>query len=342
MSLPDPFYRYSNDLEAELKSVLNESASPLYVMMRYHMGWVDKRDYPQETSSGKRSRPTLCLLTCEGVGGDWHSALPAAAAIELMHNFSLIHDDIQDKSQERRNRPAVWKIWGQSQGINAGDAMYALAHLALLRLEEKSIPCERIIIASNILSKTSLQICVGQHLDIDSESNLDTSLDSYLEMITEKTASLFECSLYLGSLLGTDNQTQISHLRSFGRGLGMAYQIRNDLIGIWGEKETGGKSPYTDIRYKKKTFPIIYALQEVDGKDRENLLDIYSKAKISADDITQVLHILDGLDAYNYTQKVIKRHYLRALPELELAGLSSSAQRELKEVSAFLLGLANS
>lgn len=342
MSLPDPFYRYGSDLEAELKSVLSESASPLYVMMRYHMGWVDKRDCPQKNYGGKRSRPTLCLLACEGVGGDWRSALPAAAAIELVHNFSLIHDDIQDKSHERRDRPAVWKIWGQAQGINAGDAMYALAHLALLRLEQRGMPWEKIILASNMLSQTSLQICVGQCLDIDLESNIDINLDSYLEMITEKTASLFECSLYLGSLLGTDNQVQTSHLRSFGRDLGMAYQARNDLLGIWGEKEAVGKSPYTDIRYKKKTLPIIYALQRVEGEDRKKLLNIYRKAKISAEDVAQVLHILDGLDTRNYTEEVIKQYYLQALSELEMAGLSSSAQRELKEVSAFLLGWGNS
>ena len=316
---------------------LGESTLPLYIMMRYHLGWVDSRGCPQETSGGRRARPTLCLLACEGVGGDWHLALPMSAAIELMHNFTLIHDDIQDKSWERRNRPTVWKIWGQAQGINAGDAMHALTQLALLSLRKKDVPGEKIMLASNILSQTCLSICEGQYLDIEYEGSLNISLDNYSEMIAKKTASLFECSLYLGSLLGTDNQVQISHLRSFGNRLGMAYQVQNDLMGIWGGKEPGGKAPYTDIKYKKKTLPIIYALQRVEGEDREKLLSIYSKAKISTEDVAQVLHILDRLGARNYTEEVIEQYHLQALQELELAGLSSRAQRELKEVSAFLL-----
>ncbi|HJX69724.1 MAG TPA: polyprenyl synthetase family protein [Dehalococcoidia bacterium] len=307
-------------------------------MMRYHLGWVDERGCPQETSGGRRARPTLCLLACEGVGGDWHGALPAAAAIELMHNFSLIHDDIQDRSRERRNRPTVWKIWGQAQGINAGDAMHALTQLALLRLEERGIPWEKIGLVLNILSQTCLQICEGQYLDIDYEKSLDISLDNYREMIAKKTASLFECSLYLGSLLVTDNQAQILHLRSFGRGLGMAYQVQNDLLGIWGGDKSGRESSSTDIRYKKKALPIIYALQRVEGEDRSELLNIYSKARVSAKDVAQVLCILNGSGARNYTEGVIKQYHLQALQELERAGLSPLAQQELKEMSAFLLG----
>jgi geranylgeranyl diphosphate synthase type I len=254
-----------------------------------------------------------------------------------MHNFTLIHDDIQDRSWERRNRPTVWKIWGQAQGINAGDAMHALTQLALLRLKRKDVPEEKIMLASNILSQTCLDICEGQYLDIEYEDSLNIGLDSYSEMIAKKTASLFECSLYLGALLGSNNQVQIANLRSFGKRLGMAYQVQNDLIGIWGGKEATSKSPYTDIKYKKKTLPVIYALQRAEGEDGEKLLSIYGKAKVAAEDIAQVLHILDVLGARNYTEKVIEQYYLQALQDLELAELSPSAQKELKEVSAFLL-----
>lgn len=337
MSLPDPFFRYQSELEAALKSALGESTLPLYVMLRYHLGWVDSIGCPQETSGGKRARPTLCLLACEGVGSDWHSALPAATAIELMHNFTLIHDDIQDRSWERRNRPTVWKIWGQAQGINAGDAMHALTQLALLKLKERGVPEEKIMIASKVLSQTCLEICEGQYLDIEYEDSLDIGLDSYSEMIARKTASLFECSLYLGAFLGSDNQEQIAHLRSFGKRLGMAYQVQNDLTGIWEGKETGSKSPSTDIECKKKSLPIIYALQNAEGEDREKLLNIYGKVKVSAKDISLVLHILDRLGARNYTEEVIEQYHLQALQDLELADLSPSAQQELKEVSAFLL-----
>jgi len=271
------------------------------------------------------------------VGGDWNSVLPASAAIELMHNFTLIHDDIQDNSPERRGRPTVWNIWGLAQGINAGDAMHALSQLALFRLEERNIPGKKAMLASNILNQTCLDICEGQYLDIGYEDSLDIGLDKYSEMIAKKTASLFECSLYLGALLGTDNQVQISHLRSFGKKLGMAYQVENDLIGIWGGKENSEKSAYIDIKYKKKTLPVIYALQRAEGKDREKLLNIYGKAKLSNKDVAQVLDTLDGLGSRNYTEEVIEQYHHQALQELELAELSPSVQRELKEVSVFLL-----
>jgi geranylgeranyl diphosphate synthase type I len=341
MSLPSSFYRYQAEIEAELKSVVGERTLPLYAMLRYHLGWVDEQGLPQENQGGKRVRPTLCLLACEAVGGDWRSALPAAAAIELIHNFSLIHDDIQDKSWKRRNRPAVWKVWGEAQGINAGDAMYALAPLALLRLRERGIPQRKIMLASCLLNQASLKVCEGQYMDIDYENRLDISLDNYQDTISRKTVPLFECALHLGTLLGTDNKELISQLRSFGTSLGLAFQMYDDLQGIWGEEEVMGKPLYTDIRYKKKTLPIIYAFQKAEGEEKEELLRIYSKARISAEDITQMLRILDSLGARGYMERLIKQNYLQALQELKMAMLPLSAHQELEELASFLLGQKN-
>jgi geranylgeranyl diphosphate synthase type I len=256
MNQPTSFRRYLGDLEAELRSVLGDNASPLYTMMRYHLGWVDEEGKAQP-SPGKMSRPTLCLQACEATGGDWHLALPAAAAVELIHNFSLIHDDIQDGSWERRHRPTVWKVWGEAQAINAGDAMYVLAQLALSRLDQKGTPLPKVILLSTRLNRASLQLCEGQYLDIEFERHLDITVDQYLDMIDKKTAALFAASLYFGALLGTDRQNQVRLLSSFGRNLGMAYQVQNDLQGIWGEEESGKAAPYTDIRSKKKTLPIV-------------------------------------------------------------------------------------
>lgn len=336
MFLPGSFYRYQNELEAELRAAVGESPSPLYDMMRYHLGWVDEKGQNQP-SSGKLSRPTLCLLACEAVGGDWHSALPAAAAIELIHDFSLIHDDIQDESWERRNRPTVWKLWGEAQGINAGDAMYALAQLALLRLEEKGIASERTVSLSRQLNQACLRLCEGQYSDIEYESHLDIGVDHYLDMIDKKTACLFETSLYFGALLGTDNQAQISALGSFGANLGMAFQVQNDLEGIWAKGESGKKSPYTDITHKKKILPIIYALQKAEKEERERLVQIYGKAKMPAKDIAQVLRILDRTDARSYAEQMRDQYHLKAVEALAMAGTPPSFEQELREMAAFLL-----
>jgi len=338
MPLPSSFYRYQAEIEAELKSVVGQRALPLYAMLRYHLGWVDEQGLPQENRGGKRVRPTLCLLACEAVGGDWHSALPAAAAIELIHNFSLIHDDIQDRSWKRRNRPAVWKLWGEAQGINAGDAMYALAPLALLRLRRRGVPQGKIMLASCLLNQASLKVCEGQYMDIDYENRFDISFDNYQDTISRKTVPLFECALRLGALLGTDDQKLVSQLRSFGKTLGLAFQMYDDLQGIWGEEEIMGKPLYTDIRYKKKTLPIIYGFQKAEGEEKQRLLSIYGKARISAEDIAQMLHILDSLGARSYVEGLIKQKYLQALQELRMTTLPSPAQQELQEVAAFLLG----
>jgi geranylgeranyl diphosphate synthase type I len=337
MILPGSFHRYLPELEAELRAVLGKGASPLYTMMRYHLGWVDEKGRKQQ-SPGKLSRPTLCLLACEGVGGEWHSALPAAAAVELIHNFSLIHDDIQDDSLERRNRPTVWKLWGEAQAINAGDAMYVLAQLALFRLEERGIPPQKVVLLSRQLNQASLQLCEGQYLDIEYEGHLDISIDQYLDMIGKKTASLFEYSLGFGAILGTDNQAQVSSLCSFGRNLGMAYQVENDLQGIWGKEEDSKESPYTDIRGKKKILPVIYALEKADDGERESLRRIYGKAVLSTRDVSQVLRILDRTGSRIYAERVRDKYRRQSVKDLEKAALPLSAQQELEEVAAFLLG----
>jgi geranylgeranyl diphosphate synthase type I len=325
------------DLEAELRSVLGDSASTLYTMMRYHLGWVDKQG-EAHPSPGKMSRPTLCLLACEATGGDWHSALPAAAAVELIHNFSLIHDDIQDGSWERRRRPTVWKVWGEAQAINAGDAMYVLAQLALFRLDQKGIPLPKVILLSRRLNQASLQLCEGQYLDIEFERHLDITVDQYLDMIDKKTAALFAASLYFGALIGTDQQNQVSLLSSFGRNLGMAYQVQNDLQGIWGEDENGKAAPYTDIRSKKKTLPIVYALHMTKGEDREALLVIYGRQKITTGDVGRVVRILDSVGARGSAERMRDDFYRQCLKDLDKALPCSPARSQLGEVAAYLMG----
>jgi geranylgeranyl diphosphate synthase type I len=337
MSSPVSFYRYQNELKAELKSIVGESPSPLYAMIRYHLGWEDEQGCRKEDSGGKLARPTLCLLACEAVGGDWHKALPAAAAVELLHNFSLIHDDIEDRSRERRQQPALWRLWGQAQGINAGDAMHTLSQLALLRLRQQNIPVGKILLASALLSQACLWLCEGQYLDIEYEGRLDVDMDDYLSMAEGKTAQLFECSLHLGALLGTDNEMSISHLCSFGRKMGLAYQIRNDLLDIWGGGEDRRRLHLSDIRQRKKTFPLIHALEKANGGGRERLLEIYRKEKISVRDAEVVLHILEKTGVRSYSEGMIERYHLEALKELDSAGLISLVQQELKEMAAFLL-----
>ena len=330
--------RYQPDIDEELRSRIGNSSLPLYHMMRYHLGWVDELGQECFPSGGKLLRPGLCLLSCESVGGNWKKALPAAAALELLHNFTLIHDDIEDGDRKRRGMPTVWHVWGQAQGINTGDALHVLARMALLGLEENGIPPDKVLRAARLLDETCLRLCEGQYLDISFEQQLNIEVDDYLEMIGGKTAALFACSLEMGALLGTENEQTIGHLSEFGRNLGLAFQIQDDVLGIWGRNSKTGKSTASDIGKKKKTLPVIYGIREADVVNREDLLAIYAQETISQKDLPRVLMILDSTGARQYAEGIAREYCEKSLAALAEAKIGPSAQDEFAQLVGFMMG----
>jgi geranylgeranyl diphosphate synthase type I len=337
VDLDNIWTRFRPVLEAELKYVVGRASLPLYDMMRYHMGWVDQSGRTLEGTAGKRLRPVLCLLACHALGGEWRQVLPVAAAVELVHNFSLIHDDIQDSSTERRGRPTVWHIWGQPQAINVGDAMHALALSSLLRLEDTGTAHSKMVRAARIMGEASLKLSEGQYRDISYESNLDIKVSDYLAMISGKTAALFSCSLEIGAIMATDNESDISRMKSFGHALGMTFQVHDDVISIWGDERTTGKSSASDIRMKKKTLPVVYGLETATGRDAERLWEIYQKDILDPADVKDVMQILDKLDARGYAQDMSKTYFNEALTELNEVDIAQPEKAELEAVAAFLL-----
>lgn len=329
--------RYRTELETEVKFAVGEASLPMYDMMRYHLGWINAQGNPQTATIGKRLRPVLCLLACQAVGGDWRQALPAAASVELVHNFSLIHDDIQDRSPSRRGRATVWHIWGQPQAINVGDGMHALALSSLLRLEDAGVTHQKVVRAARILGEASLKLCEGQYLDINYENRLDICINDYLEVIGCKTAALFRCSLEIGALLGTDDESLLARLKLFGYYLGMTFQVHDDVLSLWGDEKVTGKPNTSDIRMKKKTLPIVYALEKTKGEDRKLLWSIYKKKTVGPADIETVLHILNRLDAQGYVQGMSDKHYRQALSELNAVNIPAAAKEDLQAIAAFLL-----
>ena len=209
-----------------------EDTVPFYGMLRYHLGWVDEQLRKVNADTGKRIRARLCLLACEAVGGDPGQALPAAVAVELVHNFSLIHDDIQDRSEYRRHRRTVWAVWGEPQAINAGDDMFVLAQLALV---DGELDNPRVTVhAVRALNQACRMLCEGQYLDLDFERRPTITLQDYYGMIERKTAALLGASCQLGALYGGAGPSVVAALSSFGKQLGIAFQIRDDYLGIWG------------------------------------------------------------------------------------------------------------
>ncbi|MEE8168252.1 MAG: polyprenyl synthetase family protein [Candidatus Hydrothermarchaeales archaeon] len=325
-------------VEEEIKRVFKSHDAPkqLYDMMKYHLGWLDEELTPVEQYRGKKFRPAICLLTYNALSGVYDKALPAAAAVELIHNFSLIHDDIEDMDEERRHKPTVWRLWGVPQAINVGDGMHVLANHAALGLKELNITSSKIVDTLEVLNKTIIELCEGQYMDMSYEQELDITTDMYLEMISKKTAALIEASTYIGALLATNNQETIGHFKRFGRKIGLAFQIVDDIIGIWEKAEHTGKPKASDIRNRKKTLPVIYAFQNASGDEKRRLKEIY-KEEMSENDVTEVLDILEGVKAYEYSKCMAEELEGEAMKELDDTGIENEAMTKLKNLSLFLV-----
>jgi geranylgeranyl diphosphate synthase type I len=335
-SLPQSFAPYRDAVTVELKKVIDSCPPTLGNILRYHMGWQDEYGNRCRKESGKFIRSSLCLLSCQAAGGNASQAIPAAAAIELIHNFSLIHDDIEDASCERHHQPTVWRVWGQSQAINAGDAMFTLAYLALVRLKQKGMAGERVVHCAELLSRACLDLCQGQYLDIEYENHLDITVENYLDMAAKKTAALFAASTRLGAYLGSEDGEVVDLFRLFGGELGMVFQIHDDILGIWGAQESVGKTA-GDIAQRKKTLPVVYGLQTSKGAARRSLAKLYSKESIEGEDAKKAIKILDDLGARRYAENMAQQYYHRALAYLDATGLDPSSLAPLKEAAGFLL-----
>ncbi|HEX2979271.1 MAG TPA: polyprenyl synthetase family protein, partial [Anaerolineaceae bacterium] len=216
----------------------------LHSMLAYHLGW--EGDGAGSQAQGKRIRPLLVLLATNAAGGEWESALPAAAAVELIHNFSLIHDDIQDRSPLRHGRPTVWVRWGAAQAINAGDVMFTLAHLALFRLASALAPAA-VLDAARVLDQACMNLTEGQYLDLSYEKRLDLAERDYWPMVGGKTAALLGCCVELGALVAGAEPAIRADFRQFGISLGLAVQAWDDWLGIWGDAALTGKSTESDL-----------------------------------------------------------------------------------------------
>lgn len=322
---------YLDALEQELQKITrapNAQYAEFFNMFRYHLGWTDTQGNPARADTGKRIRPVLCLWCCEAGGGDWRSALPAAAAIELIHNFSLIHDDIEDDSAERRGRATVWKIWGLAQGINAGDAMFVLAHRALDGLDD-SLSAERRLEIFRVFNQANLKLTQGQYLDIGFERADQVSLEHYFEMVRGKTAALLAATCEIGARVATTDAALIRAFADYGENVGIAFQIADDVLGLWGDPALTGKSALTDLLSRKKSYPVLAAMQSEFG---DELRALYAQAAWQANDVARVQDILHASDARLQATQQADAFARRALEALEATRLENDAMTRLREL----------
>jgi geranylgeranyl diphosphate synthase type I len=245
--------RIEDELKSSLETLDFGQSTELKTMLSYHMGWADGG------SSGKRLRPLLTLLCAGALGGVPNNVLPGAVAIEFLHNFTLIHDDIEDQSAMRHGRLTLWQRWGIPLAINAGDALFSISQIAMLVLRE-TLDSETAVRASLKFNQVCLNLTRGQHMDIAFEKDEQVDQNAYLEMVRGKTAALIGFTSWLGGLAAQQGEETLSLLYDFGENLGLAFQMQDDMLGIWGDPKVTGKSSAGDIQNKKKTLPILFGL----------------------------------------------------------------------------------
>jgi geranylgeranyl diphosphate synthase type I len=323
-----------SDTEQEIMRLVSDrdtSTAGLYEMLRYHLG------LDGSGSSGKRMRPLLGLLAYASIAGDYRKALPGAAAVELGHNFSLVHDDIEDGDTERRHRTTLWALHGIPQAINAGDMLFTMSRVALHRLTELGFSDSKVLRLMRLYDNTCVALCEGQYLDIwASERSEPMSVEIYFDMIGRKTAALIAASVETGALLATDDESVIARYRAFGWALGIAFQLNDDLLGIWGEQAATGKEP-TDVARHKMTLPVIYAFEQAGSEDRAKLEAIWRTDTPADGQVAEAVALIERLGGREYTRDQARQHRDRALAELDSAGVVDA--EALESLRAIIVGV---
>src|SRR5919204_4975298 len=314
-------------IDEEIRSLLNSAdpaLGPFYGMMRYHLG-LDVGRGP----TGKRLRPVLCTLVFEAMTGDARQALPAAAAIELLHNFPLIHDDIEDQDPARHHQPTVWSVWGVPQAINAGDGMFAVSRLAVQRL--RGLPPARVLAFAGLPDSACLRVCEGQFLDIAFETRTDVTTERYRAMAAKKTGALFAAAAEGAAMLATDDAGVRETMARFGDAFGQAFQAYDDVLGIWASTERTGKVEMNDLTKRKKTLPVVLAFDRAPAKVRERLAALFAPAApLSAESVEQIREILDDLGVRAVIDSEITAQRDRALHALRGVAPIAAAREPLE------------
>jgi geranylgeranyl diphosphate synthase type II len=276
------------------------------------------------SQGGKRMRPLLVLMSCDLFNGDLHDAMNSAIAVEVFHNFTLLHDDIMDQSPIRRGVDTVYKKWDTSVAILSGDTMFALAYDYITRSRPEMLP-----LILPLFTQTAREVCEGQQIDMDFEETEGVSIEEYIEMIRLKTAVLPAACLKLGALFAGASEKDCLLTYSFGQNLGLAFQIKDDLLDVYGDQDIFGKRTGNDILTNKKTWLYLRALEKAEGKDKEDLLHYYSGKHFEINQkIATITGIYDKLKIREEAETLMQEYNDKALADLD----AISAPDERKEI----------
>jgi geranylgeranyl diphosphate synthase type I len=317
------------ELQSQIARLDQPRTRPFHDMLTYHMGWAGEGAGPEAT--GKRIRPLMVLLAAASCGADWKNSLPAAAAVELVHNFSLVHDDVQDNSDKRRGRSTVWTIWGVPMAINVGDALFVISNQAIVSLE-KTHPASTVVRAASILHDTCLDLTCGQFLDMSYEEHTDLKMEDYWPMIGGKTSALLSACTQIGALLGGADEQAQENYRQFGNHLGLAFQVQDDVLGIWGDEAVTGKSAASDLVEGKNSLPVLFGLEKNGAFAKR-----WQQGPIKANEVKQVASMLEDEGAKAYSLEMSEKETAKALGFLKAANPQGDAGESLLELANMLL-----
>jgi geranylgeranyl diphosphate synthase, type I len=328
-AVPDILLRAKEMTNAPMREAVSTLPAQIRTIVEYHLGWVDASGRP-ESRGGKAVRPALAILSAEACSVPATTAIPGALAVELVHNFSLLHDDVMDEDRERRHRPTVWTLWGVGQAIIIGDALMTLALEILLERDEP----ETVAAARRLTADTAAMIR-GQVQDTALEASSETTLADCKEMEANKTGALLACASSIGAILAGAPANVIEGLSKYGLHLGLAFQAIDDLLGIWGRPEITGKPAWSDVRQRKKSLPIVAALSN--GKPQsEELRDLLSLEQFTESDVGSAVRLIEECGGRQRAEEEAEREMAAALAALEGVPIEPGARAEFVRLARFL------
>ena len=329
-SVPDVLSRARDQVHPAMVAAVERLNPEMARIAAYHLGWSDEHGAPTARGGGKGVRPALAVLSAEAAGADAGVGVAGAVAVELVHNFSLLHDDVIDGDRERRHRPTVWALYGVGSAVLAGDALLTLGHQVLL----ESGPAGAA--ASGELTDAVAAMIGGQADDMTFESRADVGIDECLGMVAGKTGALLSCASAIGAVL-TDAPTRaVEALRSYGSHLGVAFQAVDDILGIWGDPERTGKPRGNDLTTRKKSLPVVHAL-ETGGPAAAELRALLLNGPLDEDAVARGTALVEGCGGRGATEALAREHIESACGALDGAGLVPTACAELADLARFVV-----
>lgn len=322
-------------IEKELQTVFEGTSTPLFGLDQiylYHLGFADKNGQPVKETKGKYLRPSICMAVCAGFGGSPHSALAPATSLELVHRTTLIFDDIQDKGVERNGQPAVWKIWGSEQAINAGLALSCIARLAIQRMHFDGHPANNILLVHSILERAVIELTRGQYLDLAFMDGRIVTFQNYLEMINQKTGALFGTAAELGAVCARRDTDVQDAARAFGIALGAVFQMQDDYLGVWGDAREVGKTA-NDLIERKRSLPVVLAME----RWPEEMMALLRMDTWPSRDAYIIRSFLENQGIKDKTREVVLNSAYDARQRLTHLNLKEPWAAEIDQLLAFVI-----